>query len=125
MLQDKEGSICEVVLPQGLSTCSNQWQTLLQSEGKKVEASGLRIQQRVNFSKYVLHVDFLCGIIYFLCQIWTGFLYFFVRIFSVSGMFSLIQSLWTEDMAKKFVPRKGYSQDSEEVQYKTNTKLSA
>ena len=73
MLQDLEGSVCEVVLPQDLSTCSNQWQTLIQSEGKKVEASGLRIQQRVNFSRYMLDVDFLRGIIYFLSQICTGF----------------------------------------------------
>ena len=36
-------------------------------------------------------------------------------VFSAPGLFSMVESLWTEEQTKKFTPRCAYSQDSEEV----------
>ena len=49
LLQDNEGTVCDVVLPGNL----DQWGHLLEFEGREVIASGLRIQQRVNSTRYI------------------------------------------------------------------------
>ena len=38
-----------------------------------------------------------------------------VFLFSAPSLFSMIESLWTEENASKFIVRKVYSQDSQEV----------
>ena len=51
LLQDKEGAVCEVMLPADVDTSPDQWCHLLECEGKEIQVAGLRIQQRVNSTR--------------------------------------------------------------------------